>query len=244
MPKLRVSKNFIGEMVLPVVNDRILTANSTFSLSDVDFNHYTIKAAIRMGYLVVEGVVPKQEEDKPIDSKKSASTKVAESIKQAVKIAENKEGKRVESQAEETKEEKTISVEEINEKSKMFGWDANSQKLLNKNESSQKALKNNNAQILDDKTEENKVETHVSKTGKTYTGKKRGRKNKSISPVGEIKEEVNADQVDDDDVLGARNLPPAKIGDIIMEDTDEITFVDQVQENERIAARKSVNNKK
>lgn len=52
--KLRVSENAKGEIILPVINDRRLKANTSFVLSDTDYQNTAVQMAINSGVLIVE----------------------------------------------------------------------------------------------------------------------------------------------------------------------------------------------
>jgi hypothetical protein len=225
MPKVRVSKNFSGGLVLPVISNRSIAPNSIHVLNEEDFNHYTVKMAIKMGYLVVE------------DEKNQSKTYV-------IKIHKKEETEKI--QDKETNPNFIIDVDELNKKTNMVSWDAQQKELVDKEKSMKLVMEQNNikeAKGEEVKKEEKSQKIKIKSSKSTKKTSKPVKKGKSISPVGEVKEEIKSAQVDESILLDGKNLPPAKPGDIVLEPTEDIRFVDQQQESERISQLDSLRNK-
>jgi len=172
--KLRVSKSFVGEMVLPVIENRTLKAGYLLTLTDEQFDNFAVQSAIRRGLLSIE-------EGTTLDQKIEEVVKVKEKIVDSIiknEIIEEVEREMSEEDKKElptfeeiTSEEKvpqkdddfsTLNLDDIitredveketSTKANMLSWDLENQKPLEKNESSSVLAKQMNSFDMDVKT--------------------------------------------------------------------------------------------
>jgi hypothetical protein len=137
--KLRVSENVKGEVILPVVSDRTLKANSIFTLEEGLFNNQMVQMAIRKGFLVV---CVEEKIDKPQDVAEEVVEKVVEDAPVTKKRGPGRPKK--EAKVENVK----IEIEEINNSkddtsTNMSAWDAHKKELADKDTSAALVRKQN-----------------------------------------------------------------------------------------------------
>lgn len=210
--KVQVPANFTGELLLPNMKTT-LKANQTITLSDDIFKSADIQLAIQKGFLFCP-VSPEVNNDQSLMVKTSPKPKRVKRQKKKIRKA-------------------TIAIKAPKEPStKMGSWDASSQKLINKDQSGAQTMKNLNATLAStpqsnvqvneiDFTNKPVLEDKNKKVSvpKNINNKKIAKGRKAIMPVGEKRLPATGDSTD---------------GFMYANEVQDLSFVDQEQEQERI----------
>jgi len=225
---IKVAENFKGELLLPF-NQTPLKANAALMISEKDLAMPSIQLAIDKKILII---MEEKEEEVPIVKKIKLKKKEIKAKINKVKV--KKDAIIIKEKQEETSE--TI----------MQSWDPEQNTLLDKSDSAKLAMKNINASIQEEvqtkdvdfieekkeissniKTKKNKKKKISSKKRilkKALKKIKLPKKQKTIQPTGNIKEEKKASDTEADDLMI----------DIDKKQKKDLFFVDKEQEQQRV----------
>lgn len=220
--KMKVSDKLMGELHLPNMMYP-LVPSQTITLEDDAFNSADIQLAIANGFLVCEDKQTTKTVTKTPTCKKNKEN-VIQDIKQP---------------------KQTIPEENEEPKTCMGAWDPHKKTILDKDQSSKQTMQDLNAtqagvQVgnidFSDKPDAQTIKQVTKKTRVKKTTRKTS-KNKALAQAAKDVAKVVANERKNIKPVGTKKVASSDLGEdfVYANETNDVSFVDQEQERERIA---------